>query len=59
MRNQPDKQDHIDEIVEVTQHLYDHVIPRFAKLLDGQEKHKNYSIILELHSNGINIRHLG
>ena len=35
------------------------MIPRFAKLLDQQETDKNYPVILELHSFGINIRHLG
>jgi hypothetical protein len=59
VKDQPDAKEHENELQEARLYLFSTVIPKFAQMLDQQDSHKPFALILELHSAGINVRHLG
>jgi len=64
IRNDPDRQQHNDNIIEATQHLHDVFIPKIVTVLNSviQDPHElflNFDVCDTLHSQGINLRYLG
>jgi Translation initiation factor eIF3 subunit 135 len=60
-RHDPDRREHSSEVYAATRHLFNEVIPSFARDLNKQEIRPvdHIELVSLLHKRGINMRHLG